>query len=67
MAIKKLYNKKTDKRGKKDWRKPYIGKESVKNADWSCRHGGGCMYCELQRLFRGKRQEANTRDQLDEF
>ena len=63
----KHFTKKTkDKRGKKDWRKPYVGKESVKNADWSCRHGGGCAYCEEGRLFRGKRQDANTRDQLDD-
>ena len=64
--MQRLHNKKTDKRSKKTWRKPYIGKDGVKNADWSCRHGGGCAYCEEGRLFRGKRQDVNTKDQLDE-
>lgn len=63
MAQKRIYNKNTDKRGNKDWLKEYVGQDSVKNSDWSCRHQGGCAYCESNRRFRRKRQEANTKDQ----
>lgn len=55
----KIYNKKTDKRGNKDWKKPYYGLDS-RNFDYSCRHGGGCSYCSNGRQFRGKRQSANN-------
>ncbi len=66
MKSKHFTSKNKDKRGNKDWRNPYVGKEKVKNFDWSCRHGGGCSYCEEGRKFRNKRQEANTESQLDD-
>lgn len=68
MKDKHFTSKNEDKRGNKDWRTSYLemGRDKrVRNFDWSCRHQGGCAYCEYNRRFRQKRQEANTRDQLD--
>lgn len=50
-------NKNTDKRGNKDWRKPYKGSKAF---DTSCRHGGDCPRCINNRQFTVKRQSANN-------
>ena len=55
----KYFNKQSDKRNKKDWRKPYPGNDS-RNFDYSCRHGGNCSYCSNGRQFTYKRQSANN-------
>jgi hypothetical protein len=64
--MKRIFNKKIDKRGNKDWRKRWQGSDKSANADSSCRHGGDCDYCRNRRLFRGKRQVKNTEDQLED-
>lgn len=69
MKNKHFTKKSKDKRGKKDWRTSYSEldkSQRVKEADWSCRHGGGCMYCEKNRKFRRRKQEKNTENQLDD-
>lgn len=69
MKDKHFSNKDKDKRGNKDWRTPYSEMDKgkrIRDVDWSCRHGGGCMYCELNRRFNNKRQTAQTEDQLDD-
>jgi len=64
--MKRIFNKKNDKRNKKDWRKPWMGSNKSSNCDSSCRNHGRCAYCRNRRLFRGKRQESETKDQLDD-
>jgi len=64
--MKRIFSKKSDKRGKKDWRIRWEGPNKSCNADRSCRNHGSCDYCRERRLFREKRQESDTRDQLDD-
>lgn len=69
MKPKHFTSKNKDKRGKKDWRTSYSDMSRDKRVmafDRSCRHGGSCAWCAEQRRFRQKRQEANTKDQLDD-
>lgn len=37
----------------KEKRKPYRGSKAV---DSSCRHGGGCKYCENNRQYKNKKR-----------
>lgn len=49
---------------RKDRRSPYY--KSGKH-DRTCRPGGGCPYCEGNRLHRLEVQEEDVKHQLDEF
>ena len=62
--MKREFSKKTDQRGKKDWRKPY---RKSKAFDPSCRNHGGCGYCEDNRTFRNRKAEIDAQEQLDEW
>lgn len=62
--MKHISNKNSDKRGKKDWRKPYKKSEVF---DRSCRHGGSCDWCESDRLHRKESQELNQEDQVEDY
>jgi len=61
------FDKKTDKRGNKDWRKPWMGKRKSANVDSSCRNHGDCGYCEDNRTFKNKRREQEAEEELDEW
>jgi len=58
------FDKHTDKRGNKDWRKPY---RKSKAFDPSCRNHGGCGYCEENRTHSSRKSEQETQEQLDDF
>jgi hypothetical protein len=53
-------NKQDDKSKKKDWRRAYPDRDS-RNFDYSCKHGGNCSWCGMNRQFTNKRQSANNR------
>ena len=62
--MKRIWSKKTDRSGAKDWRKPWQGEKKSRNVDRSCRHGGNCAYCQENREFRSTRQLESTEDQI---
>jgi len=43
----------------KEKRKAYRGSKAV---DTSCRHGGGCKYCENNRQYKNKKRLESAKD-----
>ena len=65
--MRREFNKETDSRGNKDWRKPWRGDRKSSNFDSSCRNHGSCGYCEDNRTYQYKKARLDTKEQLDEW
>lgn len=50
-------SKRADKRGNKDWRRPYLGKRKSASFDWPCKPHGRCARCRSDRTHKNRRQE----------
>jgi len=61
------FNKDTDKRGNKDWRKPWRGGRVSSNFDKSCRNHGSCPWCQGNRTHQDTKARNEAQEQLDEY
>lgn len=67
LPMKHYSNKQKDKRGNKDWRKPWEGTRKSSNADRSCRCHGGCEWCKSNRTHSNNKVRGEADEQLKEY
>lgn len=65
--MKYIWSKKTDKKGSKDWRKPWEGKRKSANVDSSCRCHGGCDYCYTNRTYSDRKARKEAEDHIKDY
>lgn len=62
--MRKVFNKRTDKSGDKEWREEYRKSKSI---DYSCRNHGSCPWCQGNRHYGERKRIYSAQDELDMY